>query len=62
MLLRMISVPLRYTTAPSSRRRFSVTALSDAVFTVTCLRKYVVRYFDVEFGPKDTTVASSPSP
>src|SRR5687767_4249173 len=63
MLLRNTSAPFRYTTAPSSRRRRRVNAAkAEGLATVNARRKYVVTYLALAFGPKETTVASSPSP
>jgi len=63
MLERITSVPFTYTTAPSSRTRPKAAAATfDASATSNVLRKYVVMYFELDDGPKLTTVASSPSP
>jgi hypothetical protein len=63
MLPRCTSVPLRYTTAPSSYNRVNVRLWNnEGSETLNVLRKYVVMYLAPLLGPKLTTVASSPSP
>ena len=55
-------MPLRYTTAPSSRLSFSVGAERVLGSAVNVRRNHVVTYFDLPLGPYRMTVASSPSP
>jgi hypothetical protein len=62
MLLRNASTPFTYTTAPSSRSRFTVAVPMSARSAMeNVLRKYVVMGFTVA-APPATSVASPPSP
>ena len=61
MLSRATSVPLTYTTAPSSAT-MSIDAAEGVPVTGNVERKYVVMYLLAALGPNPTTVASSPSP